>query len=510
MEFKVQRGTLAKQGGEMLVLGHYEGESLSPETASIDKAIGGKIQEVIASDEFSGRFLQTLVLRTDRTDRKIASPRLLLLGLGKRAETTLDRIRQAMGRAATQIREMGLTQFATQIHGKGLPRLSVQDLAQAMVEGVILGLYQFQVYKTDREALPKEVRECTLVDPDEKRAVEIQMGVRRGRSIAEGVNYVRDLCNAPSNVITPSRLADEAKKIASDYHLRVEVLERSDMERLGMGALLGVARGTVEPPKFIVLEYEGAQKKTRPIALVGKSVTFDSGGISLKPAESMEQMKYDMTGGATVLGTMRVAAQLQLPLHIIGVLPATDNMPSGTAIHPGDVVTTLSGKTVEVINTDAEGRLCLADALAYAVRFKPAAMIDLATLTGACVVALGNHAMALFGNDPKLTAQIQKASEETGERVWPLPLWDEYYDQIKSEVADLKNTGGRPGGSITAALFLKQFVGDTPWVHLDIAGTSWNGERPRPYVPKGSTGTGLRLLVQYLTGLAKQQKAKHK
>lgn len=505
MEFKVQRGPLTKQATEILVLGHYEGEGLLPEAASIDKAIGGKIQEVLASEEFTGKFLQTLLLRTDR---KIASPRLLLLGLGKRAEATLDRIRQATGRAATQVREMGFNQFATQIHGKGLPRTSVQDLAQAMVEGALLGLYQFQVYKTDRQSLPKEVRECALVESDDKKIVEIQMGALRGKLIAEAVNYVRDLCNTPSNVVTPSRLAEEAKKIASDYHLRVEVLERSDMERLGMGALLGVAKGTVEPPKFIVLEYEGAKKRGRPVALIGKSVTFDSGGISLKPAENMEQMKYDMSGGATVLGTMRVAAQLKLPLNIIGVLPATDNMPSGTAMHPGDVVTTLSGKTVEVINTDAEGRLCLADALAYAKRYEPAAMIDLATLTGACVVALGHHAMALFGSDPKLTAQIRKASDETGERVWGMPLWEEYYDQIKSEIADLKNTGGRPGGSITAALFLKQFVGETPWVHLDIAGTSWNGERPRPYIPKGSTGTGLRLLIQYLTNLAKQQKKK--
>ncbi len=505
MEFKVQRGPLTKQPTEILILGHYEGEPLPPEGVQIDRAIGGKIQEVIASEEFSGKFLQALIVRTDH---KIASPRLLLLGLGKRTEATLDRIRQCMGRAATQIRDAGLTQFATQIHGKEIPRTKTGELAQAMVEGILLGLYQFQVYKTDRQSFSKEIRECTLIEPDQKKIVEVQMGVLRGKTIGEGVCYIRDLCTSPSNVVTPSRLAEEAKKIAADHSLRVEVLDRSDMERLGMGALLGVARGTVEPPKFIVLEYDGGKKKGRPVVLVGKSVTFDSGGISLKPAENMEQMKYDMTGGATVLGTMRVAAQMKLPLSIVGILPATDNMPSGTAIHPGDVVTTLSGKTVEVINTDAEGRLCLADALAYAARYKPAALIDLATLTGACVVALGNHAMALFGNDAKLTEQIEKASEETGERVWKMPLWDVYFDQIKSDIADLKNTGGRPGGSITAALFLKQFVGETPWIHLDIAGTSWNSEKPRPYIPKGSTGTGLRLLVQYLTNLTKQQKRK--
>ena len=505
MEIKVKKGALAKERGEVLVLSHYEGEPPTDEVASVDKAIGGKIREVIASEEFTGKFLQTMVLWTDG---KIASPRLLLLGLGKRSEITLDRIRQGMGKAATQVREMGLVQLSTQLHGKGLPRVSAHDLAEALVGGMLLGLYQFQTFKTDRQALPKEIRDCTLIDSDEKKIVDIQMGALRGKLIAESVNYVRDLCNTPANIVTPSRLAEEAKRIGSEYNIRVSVLERSDIEQLGMGAFLAVAKGTVEPPKFIVLEYEGAKRKGRPVALIGKSVTFDSGGISLKPADNMEQMKYDMSGGATVLGTMKVAAQLKLPINLVGFLPATDNMPSGTAIHPGDVVTTLSGKTVEIINTDAEGRLCLADALAYALRHKPVAMIDLATLTGAVVVALGHHAMGLMGNDPRLISEIQAAGDETGERVWPLPLWDDYFNQIKSDVADLKNTGGRPGGTITAALFLKQFVGETPWVHLDIAGTSWNSDGGRPYIPKGSTGTGLRLLVQYLTNLSKRQKSR--
>lgn len=503
MEIKVKKGAMTKEKGEILILSHYEGEALTDEAASVDRALGGKIQEVIASEEFAGKFLQMIVLRTDG---KIASPRILLLGLGKRSEVTLDRIRQGMGRAATHVREMGLAQVSTQLHGKGLPKVPIQEIAQATVEGVLLGLYQFQVFKTDRQTLPKEVRDCTLVDPDEKKIVDIQMGALRGKLIGEAVGYVRDLCNTPSNIVTPSRLAEEAKQIGSEYNMRVEVLERSDVERLGMGAFLAVAKGTVEPPKFIVLEYEGAKRKGRPVVLVGKSVTFDSGGISLKPADNMEQMKYDMSGGAIVLGVMKVAAQLKLPINIVGLLPATDNMPSGAAIHPGDVVTTLSGKTVEIINTDAEGRLCLADALAYALRFKPVAVIDLATLTGACVVALGHHAVGLMGNDPKLLSEIQKAGEETGERVWQLPLWEDYFNQIKSDVADLKNTGGRAGGTITAALFLKQFVGETPWVHLDIAGTSWNSEGPRPYIPKGSTGVALRLLTQYLTNLSKRQK----
>ena len=289
--------------------------------------------------------------------------------------------------------------------------------------------------------------------------------------------------------------------MATAHGLRVTVLERADMARLGMGALMGVAQGAATPPKFIVVEYEG-DKKAQVIALVGKSVTFDSGGISLKPAEDMDRMKYDMTGGATVLATIRVAAQLRLPVRLVGLLPATDNMPGGAAMHPGDIITTLAGKTVEVVNTDAEGRLCLADALTYALRYKPAVVIDLATLTGACVVALGHHAMGLFGNDDALLARLRAAGDVAGERAWPLPLWDDYFRQIQSDVADLKNSGGRPGGAITAALFLKQFV-KTPWAHFDLASTAWNTDAAHPYLSKGATGTGVRLLIAYLSSWTK-------
>jgi leucyl aminopeptidase len=273
------------------------------------------------------------------------------------------------------------------------------------------------------------------------------------------------------------------------------------MERLGMGALLGVARGSMEPPKLIILRYDGGKRtggSDRPIALVGKTITFDSGGISLKPADKMEQMKSDMMGGAGVLSVMEAAARLALPISIVGLLPATENMPSGTAIKPGDVVTAMSGTTVEVINTDAEGRLVLADALVYAVkRYRPRLIVDIATLTGACSVALGQHAIGLLGTDAPLIARLQRAAEASGERVWQLPLWEEYYDQIKSDVADLKNTGGRPAGTITAAAFLSKFVGQTPWAHLDIAGTMWS-EDVRHYVTKGPTGAGVRLLIQFL------------
>lgn len=439
--------------------------------------------------KFSGKFLET------RTDGKVV-PQTLLLGLGKDTELTLDKVRQAMGKAATTIRSAGGTKIAVPLFGMG----SAFDVSQAMVEGVILALYQFNLYKTDPDLDKNEITELTLLVPDASKKASVLKGALHGQWIAEGVNYARTLCNLPGNVLTPTRMEQEAKQLSEAYPIDVKVLERAEAEALGMGAYCGVAQGTAEPPKFIVLEYKGS--KGKPVALVGKSVTFDTGGISLKPAENMEQMKYDMSGGAAVLGAMRVAAVMKLPLHIVGILPATDNMPGGKAMHPGDIVKTLSGKTVEVINTDAEGRLCLADAITYSLRYKPQAIIDLATLTGACVVALGGHAMALFGNNPKLISAIQQASEATSERAWPLPLWDDYYGQIKSDVADLKNTGGRPAGSITAALFLKQFANDVPWVHLDIAGVAWNGDKPRPYTPKGSTGAGVRLLVKYLTTLA--------
>ncbi|MCA1958519.1 MAG: leucyl aminopeptidase, partial [Nitrospira sp.] len=273
---------------------------------------------------------------------------------------------------------------------------------------------------------------------------------------------------------------------------------RKDMAKLGMGALLGVARGSHEPPKFIILEYHGARKKNdSPVVLVGKTITFDTGGISLKPAENMEHMKADMTGGAEVLAAVRAAARLKLPLNLVGLLPATENMPGGGAMKPGDVVKTLSGKTVEVQNTDAEGRLILADGLAYAARYKPAAMIDVATLTGACVIALGQFAIGMFGTDDTLKESLRKAGQRSGERVWEMPLWEDYFEQLKSDVADMRNIGGRGAGMITAALFLSKFAGDWPWVHLDIASTDWS-ERERAYVPKGPTGIGTRLLIQYL------------
>jgi leucyl aminopeptidase len=496
MDIKIKKGKIEEESAEAIVLSHFENEkSLPDETAAVDRALKGQIRKLVSSGEFTGKSNQMVLLHLRE---EIPAKRALVVGLGPKKELTTERIRQAMGPAGRRIRETGVKSFSTPLHGRGLNRITTAESAQAIVEGCLLGQYQFTPYRTEKREEIRELDQITLVDRTEGKIAEVAGGSRNGQIVAEATNYVRDLCNHPSNVVTPSRLAEEAQSIAREFGLTCRIIEKEEAESLGMGAFLGVARGSLEPPKFIILEYTGGKKKEPPVVLVGKSITFDSGGISLKPADKMEQMKTDMSGGAAVLGTMKALAQLKLPVSVVGILPATENMPSGTAVKPGDVVRGMSGKTIEVINTDAEGRMVLADGLAYAARYKPAAIVDLATLTGACVVALGNHATGVMGTSPKLIERLKKAGEHSGERVWELPLWEEYREQIKSDVADMKNVGGRGAGAITAAAFLQKFVGDFPWVHLDIAGTSWNDEL-RPYAPKGATGVGVRLLIQWLT-----------
>ena len=480
---------------EVLVLTHCEGEALAKQGAApLDRALGGSLSKLVQSKEFEGKANEVLLYHTQD---KVPAKRLVLVGLGKKSEVTLETIRQAMGSAAKRVRQAKVGSFAVVLPTVKPNRMSWVEVAQAMVEGAILGSYQFTVYRSEA-ASGQDVAEMKILAQQKDQLRQVTEGVRRGGATAEATVFVRDLCNHPSNVLTPARVADEAKTIAKTEGIAIKILEQKEMEQLGMGALLGVSRGSQEPPKFIILEYNGTKKKDeRPVVLVGKTITFDTGGISLKPAENMEHMKADMTGGAEVLASIRAAARLKLPLRLISILPVAENMPGGRAMKPGDIVTTLSGKTVEVQNTDAEGRLILADGLAYAMRYKPAALIDIATLTGACVVALGQFAIGMFGTDQALKEQVRKSGQKAGERVWEMPLWEEYFEQLKSDVADMRNIGGRGGGMITAALFLSKFVGDCPWVHLDIASTDWS-ERERAYIPKGPTGIGTRLLVQYL------------
>ena len=495
MQIEAKVGRAETEAAEMLVLAHCEGERLNKQDASaLDKALGGSVTELLQSKEFEGRAGETLVYHTQG---KVPSKRVLFVGLGKKNTFTLDAIRQAMGHAVKRVRQTKAASFAALVPAWTPRGYSALEVAQAMTEGAILGNYQFTAYRSDN-GVPTEVGRMTLLAPQKVQLRQLGEGIRRGVATAEAAVMVRDLCNHPSNVMTPSRIANEAKKVAKEEALDLKILEQRDMEQLGMGALLGVARGSHEPPKFIVLEYNGSKKKNeRPIVFIGKTITFDTGGISLKPAENMEHMKADMTGGAEVLATIRAAARLRLPLRLVSILPVAENMPGGRAMKPGDIVKTLSGKTVEVQNTDAEGRLILADALAYAQRYNPAALVDIATLTGACVVALGQFAIGLFGTDEKLKTQVKKSGDTAGERVWEMPLWDEYFEQLRSDVADMRNIGGRGGGMITAALFLSKFAGDGPWAHIDIASTDWS-ERERAYIPKGPTGIGTRLLIQYL------------
>jgi leucyl aminopeptidase len=512
VDVKVKQGRIETEPAEVLALTHYEGETaLNDHTAVVDRALDGWIRDLIKSGEFQGKSNQSTLLHTHG---RIPAKRVLLVGLGRKQDARLDNVRQAMATVTKQVRQAKAKTYVTPLHGSTLSDASVVDLAGAMVEGAVLGGYRFTAYRSENGADERDLERITIVASARAEVADLERGALRGRIAAEAAAYVRDLCNHPSNVMTPTRLAHEAKTIGKERGVRVTILERRQMEKLGMGALLGVARGSHEPPKFIILDYRGTAPGKgsggrngrndggkKPIVLVGKTITFDTGGISLKPADNMEQMKADMTGGAEVLATVRAASRLRLPLHLIGILPATENMPGGGAIKPGDILTTMSGKTVEVQNTDAEGRLILADGLAYATRYKPAAIVDVATLTGACSVALGQFAIGMLGNDEKLKRRIRQAGLKSGERVWEMPLWDEYFEQLRSDVADMRNIGGRGGGMITAGLFLSKFVEDVPWVHLDIASTDWS-ERERPYISKGPTGIGTRLLLQYLIDAA--------
>jgi leucyl aminopeptidase len=360
------------------------------------------------------------------------------------------------------------------------------------VEGGLLGLYSFTRYKQERD--DKTVKELTILASPSR---ELEAGLSWTSTVASAVSFCRDLVNTPANDMTPTHLAAVAFALKK-RNLSVEVLEEKDVRRLGMGAYLSVAKGSDEPLKFIVLDYRGAKKP--PVVLIGKAVTFDSGGISLKPSDGMEKMKYDMAGGAAVLGVIKAAAEAGLPLRVVGIVPATENLPGGSASRPGDVVKTIGGKTVEIISTDAEGRMALADAIGYARRFHPAAVIDIATLTGACSIALGNEAVAMMGNDKALMDRLRDSGTNTHERVWEMPLFDEYEDYLKSDIADLKNTGGRSGSLVSSGYFLKEFAEDMSWAHLDIAGTAWV-EKDKPHMPKGASGVGVRLLLDVLKGM---------
>ncbi|MGQ9585502.1 MAG: leucyl aminopeptidase [Anaerolineae bacterium] len=497
MEITVKAGPIQEQEAELIVVNLFEGvEHPGGATKAVDAALGGRIHEVVAGGDFRGKKGEWLLLYSGGA---IPAKRVLVVGLGPQEKFGLEVVRQVSATAAQQVRKLGLRSYLSVVHGAGQGNLEVAEAAQAVVEGTILGLYRFEEYKTAPSEDKGPVEELTLVEFDEGRATQVALGARAGQVIASATCFARDLINQPAAAVTPRMLATTAQKVAEEYGLSYQVLDEARMRELGMGALLGVARGSAEPPRFIILEHHAGQKGLPTLVLVGKGITFDSGGLSLKPGESMVTMKGDMAGAAAVLGTMRATAELGLPLHVVGLMPATENMPGDKAYKPGDILKTMSGKTIEIVSTDAEGRLILADALAYAAQYKPDAVVDIATLTGACMVALGREAAGLMTEDAKLEQRLRAAGDATGERVWPLPLWEEYRPLIESEVADMRNTGKeRWGGAIAGAMLLREFAEGYPWAHLDIAGTSYVEDAKNPYRPKGGAGFGVRLLTQFL------------
>ncbi|HEX8160274.1 MAG TPA: leucyl aminopeptidase [Pyrinomonadaceae bacterium] len=470
----------------------------------LDAAAGGLIKSVIDSEELKGKEGETVYLHLGEGGGGLKARRLLLVGVGERAAYGLAQVSQFAGTAARALR-------ARNVKAVGLvaraPGDESEGAASAAVEGAIMGLFDLDKYRT-AEKEERTIDRLVVVAEGADDA-GLKRGAERGRVVGESVNFTRDLANEPGAYMTPTIMAQRAQQIGDEFGLEVDVLDRARMEQLGMGSLLSVARGSEEPPALIVMKYtpDGGGAEEGLLAFIGKGVTFDSGGISIKPGENMELMKYDMTGGATVMGAMRAVAQLKPPMSLLGVVPATENLPSGKATKPGDVVRAMSGKTIEIINTDAEGRLILADAIAYAKKLGATRIVDLATLTGAVSIALGDVNTAVLGTDQGLIDELIASGGEVGEKLWQLPLDKEYTRQIKSDIADIKNVGGRKAGTITAAAFLKEFADGVSWAHLDIAGTAW-GDEAKPFRAKGPTGVGVRTLIKYVERMVRARAEK--
>ena len=499
MEIKLAAGDIAKIETDAIIVNYFEKmERLEGDTATVDKALDGAISQLISQGEIKGKLNQITVIHSLG---KLPAARVVVVGLGKQQELSLDKVRGAMAATCRLLRQKGVKSMATIAQGAGAAGITMESAAQAITEGALLGVYSFRRHQT-KEAEHGEIERLTVVDVDESKILGLERGCHKGRILAEATNLARDMVNEPPNYMTPTDMAETAAKLAETYGLELSVLELEQMKELGMGALLGVAQGSRQPPKFIVLNYREGDSDVIDVALLGKGITFDSGGISIKPSEGMGEMKGDMGGGAAVIAAMGAIAQLKPRINVTALIPATENLPDGSALKPGDVLTAMSGKTIEIISTDAEGRLILADALGYANKHEAKLMIDVATLTGACRVALGDVCTGAFGNNQELVDKVIAAGADAGELIWPMPMYEEYKEQNKSEVADIKNTGGRLAGAVTAAQFLAEFAGDTPWVHLDIAGTSMS-EKERNYLVKGATGVPVRTLVNLVLSLAK-------
>ncbi len=480
---------------DCIVIGIFESQTLSGAALEIDAATKGLLTRIIKAGDMDGKNGSTLFLHEVSG---IGASRVLLVGLGKQDAFTQKAYGDAVRAAWRAILGTKIVQVTFTLAQAPIKERSSDWAVRAAILALRELTYKFTQMKSKLDATARALKRVVFsVDTvDEKLA---KIAAKQGAALANGMDLTRDLGNLPGNVCTPTYLATTAKKLAKDWKLKVEVLGQKQIEALRMGSFLSVAKGSVEPPQFIVLQYQGGAAKAAPVVLVGKGITFDTGGISLKPGDSMDEMKYDMCGAGSVLGTLRAVAELGLKINVVGIIPTCENMPAGNATKPGDIVTSMSGTTIEVLNTDAEGRLILCDALTYAERFKPAAVIDIATLTGACVIALGHHNSGLFSKDDALAGELLDASKEAADPAWRMPLDDEYQELLKSNFADVANIGGRPGGSVTAACFLSRFTEAYPWAHLDIAGTAW-----RSGAAKGATGRPVPLLSQFLIDRAAQ------
>ena len=490
MEFSIKSGSPEKQRSGCVVVGVFEARKLSPSAQRIDEASRHYLTDVLRRGDLEGKLGTTLLLHNVP---QIPADRVLLVGLGREREFQEAAYRAALAAAIKALKSTGtseatlcLTDLAVKRHDTGW---KVEQAVLTLLDGV----YRFDRLKSKASEPKRALRKIVLHVGSRSEIAEGEKAIARGLAIAAGIALAKDLGNLPGNYCTPTYLAEQAQELAKRHGLKVEVLEQKDLEKLGMGAFLAVAKGSHQAPKLIVLEYQGGKREAPPVALVGKGVTFDTGGISIKPAAEMDEMKFDMCGGAAVMGVMKAIALMRLPLNVVGVIPATENMPGGHAIKPGDIVTTLSGQTIEILNTDAEGRLILCDALTYVEKYKPVAVVDIATLTGAMVIALGHVASGLFANSDPLARELLQAGETAWDRAWHMPLWDDYQDALKSNFADFPNIGIRAGGSITAACFLSRFTKTYPWAHLDIAGTAW-----RSGAEKGATGRPVALLAHFL------------
>ncbi len=489
MEFSIKFAVPEKQAGACVAAGVFESRKLSAAADALDKAAHGQIREFLRSGDMEGKAGSTRLLYRVRG---VAAERVLLVGLGREKEFGEKQYRDCARAALAAIHDTGARDACLYFADLHVPGRDAAWKARQLTLAAAEVAYRFDRMKSKKsEARP--LAQIAISGTSRRDSAALERGASEGRAIGAGVALTRDLGNLPANVCTPTYLAEAAVKLGREWKLAVEVLDQKDMEKLGMGSLLSVSRGSRQAPKLAVLRYSGAGKKDRPVVLVGKGITFDTGGISIKPSAEMDEMKFDMCGAASVLGTLRAVAELGLKLNVVGLLPACENMPGGAATKPGDIVTSMSGQTIEILNTDAEGRLILADALSYAERFEPQAVVDIATLTGACVIALGHVCSGLFANTDDLAHELLAAGLESWDRAWQLPLWEDYQEQLKSNFADFANIGGRAAGSVTAACFLSRFARKYNWAHLDIAGTAWKSGKE-----KGATGRPVPLLTTFL------------